>query len=326
VEEVILADELGFESAWLAESVFYPARPMSNPLMVAIAAAQKAPRIRFGTLATQVPLHHPFDTATQSATCDILTNGRLDLCIGGRWGSPAGIAFGQNSQTASEESRERVAESIDLIRKCWTQERVNFSGKYWTVKDMPVLPTPMQKPHPPLFVAANSDSTFPYAASQGLGVIGTTLSQPMPRLIDRLKEFEDSKQPDKALHPQKAHVALSFFVGKTRKEAHDVMRNNWRDSDIISAPADASASTVGTSRHNFTTGVGGWATWNFDEAVQNSIYDDPAGCVEKLQALQEQLPTMDTCILEFNRRGRTTSERVKESMRLFADKVMPKLV
>ena len=59
---------------------------MSNPLMVAIAAGQRTERIRFGTLATQAPLHHPFHLATQSATCDILTNGRLDFCLGGRWG------------------------------------------------------------------------------------------------------------------------------------------------------------------------------------------------------------------------------------------------
>jgi len=81
IEEIVLGEQLGFESAWLAESVFYPTRPMSNPLMVAIAAAQRTERIRFGTLAAQAPIHHPFHMATQSATCDILTQGRLDLCL-----------------------------------------------------------------------------------------------------------------------------------------------------------------------------------------------------------------------------------------------------
>ncbi len=80
VEEIALGEELGFQSALLAESVFYPTRPMSNPLMVAIAAAQRTERIRFGTLAAQAPLHHPLHMATQAATCDILTDGRLD-CV-----------------------------------------------------------------------------------------------------------------------------------------------------------------------------------------------------------------------------------------------------
>ena len=94
IEEIVLGEQLGFESAWLAESVFYPTRPMSNPLMVAIAAAQHTERIRFGTLAAQAPIHHPFHMATQSATCDILTQGRRDLCLGGRWGSRFGRFFG----------------------------------------------------------------------------------------------------------------------------------------------------------------------------------------------------------------------------------------
>jgi len=49
IEEIVLGEQLGFETAWLAESVFYPTRPMSNPLMVAIAAAQRTERIRFGS-------------------------------------------------------------------------------------------------------------------------------------------------------------------------------------------------------------------------------------------------------------------------------------
>ena len=128
IEEIVLGEQLGFESAWLAESVFFPTRPMSNPLMVAIAAAQRTERIRFGTLAAQAPIHHPFHMATQSATCDILTQGRLDLCLGGRWGSRFGRFFG-HGDISSEERRERVAEAIALIKLAWTQERVHFQGK-----------------------------------------------------------------------------------------------------------------------------------------------------------------------------------------------------
>ena len=66
-------------------------------------------------------------------------------------------------------------------------------------------------------------------------------------------------------------------------------------------------------------------TWDFARAREVCIYDEPAACVERLQSLQEQLPTMYQCILEFNRRGRIPSVRVREAMRLFADKVMPRL-
>ncbi len=66
-------------------------------------------------------------------------------------------------------------------------------------------------------------------------------------------------------------------------------------------------------------------TWSYDRVLEVCIYDEPSACVERLLSLREQLPTMDQCILEFNRRGRIPSERVRESMRLFANKVMPNL-
>ncbi len=322
IEQIVLADELGFETAWIAESVFFPGRPISNPLMVATAAAQHAKRIRFGTLAAQFPLHHPLNMATQAATCDILTEGRLDLCLGGRWGSPVGQQFGHAGEISSEESRARVAEGIELLKLAWTQDRVTFKGDYWTVNDVPVVPRPVQEPHPPLLLAANSDETYSYAAKMGIGVIGTTLSQPMPRMIDRLREFEGAK-PDDVDRPQPSHVCISFFVAETREKAHRLVAENWLDEDAASSTPDASASSVGTSRHSFSSGVRTWESWKFAEAARHSIYDDPAGCVERLRALQEQLPGMDQCILEFNRRGRITSEDIKDSMRLFAEEVMP---
>ena len=326
IEEIVLADELGFETAWLAESVFFPTRPLSNPLMVAAVAGQHAKRIRFGTLAAQFPLHHLLHMATQAATCDILTDGRLDLCLGGRWGSPSGQAFGHDREISGGESRSRVKEGIELLRLAWTRERVSFKGKYWSANDLPVLPRPLQQPHPPLLLAANSDETFAYAASQGLGVIGTTLSQPMPRLVDRLREFE-AATPDKgSAHPQPFHVNISFFVADSREKAHRLTGRNWRDDDVVNTVPDSTASSVGTTRHSFASGVGGWATWDFEEALRNCIYDDPAGCVERLQYLQDQLPGMGQCILEFNRRGRISSDQIKESMRLFAEEVMPRLM
>ncbi|MDA0770391.1 MAG: LLM class flavin-dependent oxidoreductase [Chloroflexi bacterium] len=325
VDEIVLAEELGFETAWLAESPFYPARQMSNPLMVAVAAGQRTERIRFGTLAAQAPLHHPFDMATQAATCDILTNGRLDLCLGGRWGSPASQSIGHSADIPIEESRGRVAEAIELIRLAWTEERVNFVGDYWTAKDLPVLPHPVQQPHPPLLLATNSDSTFQYAAKLGVGMIATNMIQPTPMLAKRMDDFQAMKVPNQVGQYQPAHVAISFFVAETKEKARAIARENWRNEDILLEAPGQAASVVGATRPNFSSGAGSWATWDFEEAEKHCIYDDAAGCVERLNELQQALPHMDQCILEFNRRGRIPSELVMESMRLFSEKVKPEL-
>ena len=88
------------------------------------------------------------------------------------------------------------------------------------MKELATLPRPVQeKPHPPLLLAANSDETFPYAARLGLGVIGTTLSQPMPRMIDRLRDFEEAKPSAVGDQSQPFHVCISFFVAETREKA-----------------------------------------------------------------------------------------------------------
>ncbi len=65
--------------------------------------------------------------------------------------------------------------------------------------------------------------------------------------------------------------------------------------------------------------------WDFEKAKTMCLYDEPAACIDYFQRLRDELPSMDQCILEFNRRGRIPSEHVRQSMRLFTDEVLPKL-
>ena len=329
IEEIALADELGFQTAWLAESVFDTSRPMSAPLMVAVSAAQRTRRIRFGPLAIQTPLHHPLQLAMQSATCDILTNGRLDMCLGGRYGGSlaarTGRPLGLPIDIGREESRQRIAEAIQLLRLAWTQETTTFSGRYWSVEDVSVLPRPVQRPHPPLLLAANSNDSFAYAAAQGMSAICTTLAQPVPSLVQRLAEFDAAKLTSVASHPQTVHVMVSIFVADSRNEARELGGQNWRDSDAIAGNDYLRSLGFDTSKPESVPGAIGWMMWDLDRALEVCIYDEPEACIEWLLRLREQLPSMDMCILEFNRRGRIPSERVMRSMRLFAERVMPEL-
>ena len=90
-------------------------------------------------------------------------------------------------------------------------------------------------------------------------MIGTTLSQPMPRMIDRLRDFESAKPSAASANggdSQPFHVNISFFVAETREKAHEMMARNWLDSDVARAAPGADASSVGTSRHSFASGCG----------------------------------------------------------------------
>jgi alkanesulfonate monooxygenase SsuD/methylene tetrahydromethanopterin reductase-like flavin-dependent oxidoreductase (luciferase family) len=174
-------------------------------------------------------------------------------------------------------------------------------------------------------LAANSNDTFPYAARLGLDAVCTTLSQPIPRLIDRLAEYAAAKPAQDTTLPQRVYVMVSIFVAQTRAEAHTMAREHWRDTDTANGIAFMQSLGVDASRPDFATGAVVRMTWDFAQAKEICIYDEPAACVERLQCLQEQLPSMYQCILEFNRRGRMPSATVRESMWLFAEQVMPKL-
>ena len=114
---------------------------------------------------------------------------------------------------------------------------MHFQGKCWQADNLPILPQPLQQPHPPPLLAANSNDTFPYAARLRLGAVCTTLRQPVPRLIDRLAEYAAARPTHGTTLPQRVYVMVSFFVAKTRAEAHAVARENWRDTDMANGIA-----------------------------------------------------------------------------------------
>ena len=244
------------------------------------------------------------------------------MCIRDRSSQVMGVS----SEIDGDESRAMVSEYSDVLRDAWAEGRLNFKGDYWDFNDVPVLPKPVQGPYPPLLMAANSDGSFKFAAQNGLGVVGITLSQSISNLGAHIKTFKANINEGAANgNPQPFHVVVSLFVAESREKAHDLMRKNWLDSDVIGDGPPVHSSAIGGGRHDFSSGAGGWGSWNFATAVEHCIYDSPEGCIESLRELEDRIPGMDQCILEFNRRGRNTTEVVQHSMKLFAEKVMPYL-
>jgi alkanesulfonate monooxygenase SsuD/methylene tetrahydromethanopterin reductase-like flavin-dependent oxidoreductase (luciferase family) len=234
--------------------------------------------------------------------------------------------MGVSSEIDGDESRAMVSEYSHVLKDAWAEGRLNFKGDYWNFNDVPVLPKPVQGPYPPLLMAANSDGSFKFAAQNGLGVVGITLSQSIANLGAHIKTFKANINKGAANgNPQPFHVVVSLFVAESREKAHDLMRKNWLDSDVIGDGPPVHSSAIGGGRHDFSSGAGGWGSWNFATAIEHCIYDSPEGCIESLRELEDRIPGMDQCILEFNRRGRNTTEVVQHSMKLFAEKVMPYL-
>src|SRR3954462_10117017 len=167
IEQIVYAEELGFDAAWLAELHFFRSFSiMPAPLILAAAIAQRTKRIRLGTAVTLLPLQHPLRTAEEAAVVDILSQGRLEFGVGR--GSIA-LHF-EGFDVPRDESRERFEEALTIIERAWTHEICAFDGKYFQVPATTVVPKPVQKPHPPLRIAANSIETAEFAGEHGYPV------------------------------------------------------------------------------------------------------------------------------------------------------------
>ncbi|MEM7505068.1 MAG: LLM class flavin-dependent oxidoreductase, partial [Pseudomonadota bacterium] len=142
------ADDLGFDSIWCAEHHFSTYGYLSRPLMYSVHLANQTKRIRVGTMVIVLPLHHPLIVAEEIATADLLSGGRLDVGLGRGYQNYEFERMGHNLG----ESRERWEESVDILLKAFSGKPFSHEGKYYQIPETSVLPTPIQNPHPPIWV------------------------------------------------------------------------------------------------------------------------------------------------------------------------------
>ena len=160
------ADQSGFDVYSTIDHHFFQKFSISaNPLAMFAAAAQRTSRIRFRTALHTLPLENPMRLAGMIAETDILTNGRLEVGLG------RGHAwlFGPSAMPL-EESRPRYNEAVDILELAFTQEKFSYDGEFYKVKDVSVVPTPVQKPYPKFYTGGTSEITYQMAGAKGWGI------------------------------------------------------------------------------------------------------------------------------------------------------------
>src|SRR5215212_3040216 len=165
--EVEAAEQYGLDAVWLAELHGAPERSvMSAPMMVASAIAARTSTVKIGIAVQVLPLSHPLRLAEEAATIDQISHGRLIYGIGRsgvvRTYEDYGISY--------DESRERFAETLEILKKAWTEPSFSYEGKFYSFENVKATPKPYQKPWPEIRVAANSADTFPAIAKLGHAV------------------------------------------------------------------------------------------------------------------------------------------------------------
>jgi probable F420-dependent oxidoreductase len=176
------AEELGFESLWVLDRVLWPVNPrvpypigdgslpvkyksVLDPLETLTFVAAHTRRIALGTSVLNLPWYNPVLLARRLTTLDILSAGRLRVGFGIGWSPDEYEAAG----VTWEERGKRADESIKVLKKIWTTDPVEFQGKYYRIPKSVIGPKPVQKPHPPIYMAAFSPSALKRVGTEANG-------------------------------------------------------------------------------------------------------------------------------------------------------------
>ena len=173
LEQVRLADELGFDQVWAVEHHFleeYSHCPAPEIFLTACAMQTKRIRVGHGIVVCVPQFNHPIRVAERAAVLDIVSGGRLEFGTGrsATWTELGGF------EANPDETKKTWDEYVRVIPKMWTQERFAYQGRAFSMPSRAVVPKPYQKPHPPLWVAVTSPGTELDAADRGLGSLGLT--------------------------------------------------------------------------------------------------------------------------------------------------------
>ena len=311
------AERLGMDSVWLAEHHFSPGRfVLASPLIIASAVAARTSAVRIGLAVSVLPLTNPLRLAEEAATVDHISRGRFDFGIG-----RSGLTkYYEAYSVPYSESRGRFYEALDVIIKAWKDDRISHEGEFYSFQDVDVVPKPYQKPHPPIRVAVASADTYSTMGSLGYPIFIGTVT-PLPQLQEGLEQYR--KAWEEAGHPGPADVVLRVptYVAETTEKARSEPEASTRYGiEYIARELSGSAATP-----ELAEALRQMARTPYEDILkQRVMYGTPEAVVERLHEYREALG-ISGVMLEMNYGGQIPYDRVINSMRLLAEKTIPKL-
>ncbi|HZO81644.1 MAG TPA: LLM class flavin-dependent oxidoreductase [Candidatus Binataceae bacterium] len=323
LEQIALADELGFDVAWLAELHFFKGFSiMPSPLMVAVAAAQRTRRIRLGTAVALLPFHHPLRAAEEAAAADILTGGRLEYGVGR---GTIAVHF-QGFGVPRDESRERFEEALAIILRAWGGGAVTYNGRFFNIDGIAPAPRPLQQPHPPIRIAANSPDTARFAGAHGYDVLVASPINPTPGFYEHVRVYREALAA--GAHPERrGDVAALFFVNPqptraaARAEAERSLMHYFQtivEQTLVGGRGQYEGSYAYLKQVRERAQA---ITWEMVEQTM-AVYGPPAECVARIGEIHER-GGINQLVCWFNAGGLIPHREVMATMERFAAKVMP---
>jgi alkanesulfonate monooxygenase SsuD/methylene tetrahydromethanopterin reductase-like flavin-dependent oxidoreductase (luciferase family) len=198
VEQSVFAEEMGFDRVWAVEHhALTRYAHMSAPEVFLTWVAARTSRIRIGHAVVCMPFNynHPVRVAERAAMLDTLSGGRLDL------GAGRGATLQEMSLCGVDPDRTyaEVEEALRMIGHMWDDELFEWHGPLLDVAPHPILPRPVQEPHPPLYLACTKDATVSLAGEYGIGalVLGFAGIDEVRHLNDLYRKTIAERSPDR---------------------------------------------------------------------------------------------------------------------------------
>jgi alkanesulfonate monooxygenase SsuD/methylene tetrahydromethanopterin reductase-like flavin-dependent oxidoreductase (luciferase family) len=309
LQRIEIMESSSYDAVWLAEHHFHSFSVCPSVHMMGLQVAARTRRLRIGTAVSLAAFYHPLRLAEEVALLDIFSGGRVN------WGAGRGFdrtefrAFG----VTPEESAERFHESVEIVLKAWSNERLTHQGRYYNFADVEVLPKPRQKPHPPVWLAASSEEAIRRAAAKGF----TIMMDPHAshREIARKRELYRAglEAGGWSIAGREIPVARFVAIANTHREAEDVARRGARwvvgsyahpqgdDSSKLKAIDPNLAEVHADPADRYLNGV--------------IVYGTPEAVTDQLIRLREEM-FLDYLLC---------APLSHESFTLFTDKVLPRL-
>jgi len=320
LDQIEAADRLGYDYAWEVEHHFLEEYSHSAaPEVFLGAASQRTKDIRLGYGIVQLTTNQPHRVAEKVATLDLVSNGRVEFGMG----EGAGPAELHPFNIRVRDKRERWMEAVRATIPMFTETDWSFEGDYYSFPARNVVPKPLQKPHPPLWVACSNIQTIAQAGAWGMGALGFTFISPeaarawVHRYYNAMLKYPD-RLCDYPINPNIAMVS-GFMCAETDEEAQEkaagwtffIFALSYYGRKGVDAPGKGDLwSAYQDWRHSDKA----------KQAVDNALVGSPETIRRKLRAFQDA--HVDQVIL-LNQAGKTSHKDIVESLELFAKEVMP---
>ena len=323
LEEVELAEELGFDSIWLPEHHFTVYGMLGDTLTMASAIAQRTKKIKIGTAVVLLPLQHPVRVAEQAALVDCLSEGRLLLGVGRAYQPGEFAGFGENP----ENSRAMFFESMEILMKCFSGERFSHKGDFWQVEDVQLYPAPVQDPHPPIYMAAVSPPSYKLAAEHGLSILRGPRFTSMELVKSQFAEYskymnEAGRDPMGIDQP----LLMQTFVAESDGDAKNIAEKHamWYHELLQSVLPGAPGKKIHKGYEIYDMVRQKHAKVTYDQLADwGSAFGTPEHVAERIITYAQEAQTNHWMAeMKF---GGMNHEDTMRSMRLFAQEVIPRV-